>query len=176
MAPKRKVIQDNVENVKNESVVKTETKTETNTEPEKTKKSVSPSSVPLPFVKKVKDYMKEYNLNEQSTKTLSDIKHICQTFIDVVMNMTKEGNTVSFPNHMTFKRTLRRERTHHNPKTREEIVKSPHYVLTMEVKPNLKERFSKVDVVKSEPKTKKVATKKMEKNEKNDNQNTEQNV
>lgn len=110
-------------------------------------KPSSPSSVPMPIVKKVKEYL---NSNEKTThigaRSAAELKVVLEAFVHTIVEMTKNGTTVSLPNHMTFKRTFRNERTHRNPKTREEIVKPAHYVLSMDVKAFLKKEFAQIEV------------------------------
>lgn len=105
------------------------------------KKTLSP--VPMPLVKRVADTLGD----EIGKVTLKDIKAICEAFVKTIVQETLQGSTVALPNFMTFKRVLRNQRTHKNPKTKEEIVKPAHYVLTMDVKAQLKKSFEGVEVV-----------------------------
>lgn len=99
------------------------------------------SAVPMPLVKKVKE-----QLNGIQFKNLSELKTVLETFINVIVETTKDGTSVTLPNYMTFKRVYRNERRHKNPKTKEEIVKPEHYVLSMYVKAQLKKQFEEIPV------------------------------
>lgn len=83
---------------------------------------------------------------QQSLK-IKEVKEIAETFIKTLVDKVKNGETVSFTNHMTFKRQVRGPRTYTNLKTQEPIEKAPHYVLSMQVKPALKRAFDDVEVV-----------------------------
>lgn len=114
------------------------------------KKTLSP--VPMPLAQKVAK-----TLGDDVPKlTQKDVKAVCEAFVKVIVSETMLGNTVALPNYLTFKRVLRKERTHKNPQTKEAIVKPAHYVLSMDVKASLKKQFEEVKVDTSVPiKTKK---------------------
>jgi nucleoid DNA-binding protein len=78
--------------------------------------------------------------------TQKSIKAICESFVKTMITEVKNGNNITLTNHMTFKRVLRNDRTHKNPKTGEEIFKPAHYVMTMDVKPALKKHFAELEV------------------------------
>lgn len=98
------------------------------------------SSVSGDFVKAIKENLGETKL------TNKDIKAIAESFIQVLVSQLKEGKSVSFTNHFTFKRALRGDRTHKNPKTGEEVFKKAHYVLSVDVKPSLKKVIESLPV------------------------------
>lgn len=100
------------------------------------------SAVPMPLVKKVKEQLG----SDISFKNMSELKTILESFIHVIVDSTMKGDSVTLPNYMTFKRVLRNERTHMNPKTKEKIVKPAHYVLSMYVKAQLKKEFEELTV------------------------------
>lgn len=106
---------------------------------EATKKTLSP--VPMPLAAKVAK-----SLGEDIKVSQKDVKAICEAFVKTIVADTLEGNTVALPNYITFKRVLRKQRTHKNPQTKEEIVKPAHYVLCMDVKASLKKQFEEVKV------------------------------
>lgn len=99
------------------------------------------SAVPMPLVKKVKE-----QLDGVQFKNLNELKTILETFVNVIVDTTKDGTSVTLPNYMTFKRVYRNERRHKNPKTKEEIIKPEHYVLSMYVKAQLKKQFEDIPV------------------------------
>lgn len=98
------------------------------------------SSVSGDFVKAIKETLGETKL------TNKDIKAVAESFIQVLVSQLKEGKSVSFTNHFTFKRALRGDRTHKNPKTGEEVFKKAHYVLSVDVKPSLKKVIESLPV------------------------------
>lgn len=99
------------------------------------------SAVPMPLVKKVKE-----QLDGIQFKNLNELKTVLETFVNVIVETTKDGTSVTLPNYMTFKRVYRNERRHKNPKTKEEIIKPEHYVLSMYVKAQLKKQFEDIPV------------------------------
>lgn len=103
------------------------------------KKVLSP--VPMPLAKKVAEAVQE-----EVKVSQKDVKAICEAFIRTIVKETMSGNTVALPNFFTLKRVLRKARTHKNPQTKEEIHKPAHFVLSMDVKTNLKQQFEKLDV------------------------------
>lgn len=115
------------------------------------------SPVPMPLAKKVSE-----TLGEELKISQKDIKTVCEAFVKTVVNETMAGRTVALPNYFTFKPMLRKERTHKNPQTKEEIFKPAHWVLSMDVKANLKKVFEgvKVDPEALANKVKKTAVKK----------------
>lgn len=115
------------------------------------KKTLSP--VPMPMAVRVAKALLESNPEIKVTQ--KDVKAICEAFVKTIVADTLEGNTVALPNYITFKRVLRKERTHKNPQTKEAILKPAHYVLTMDVKANLKKQFEEVKVVAPVPAVKK---------------------
>lgn len=107
--------------------------------PEDGKKVLSP--VPMPLAKKVAEAVQD-----EVKVTQKDVKAICEAFVRTIVRETMAGNTVALPNFFTLKRVLRKARTHKNPQTKEEIHKPAHYVLSMDVKTNLKQQFEKLEV------------------------------
>lgn len=99
------------------------------------------SPVPMPLAKKVSE-----TLGDELKISQKDIKTVCEAFVKTVVNETMAGRTVALPNYFTFKPVLRKERTHKNPQTKEEIFKPAHWVLSMDVKANLKKVFEGVKV------------------------------
>jgi nucleoid DNA-binding protein len=110
------------------------------------KKTLSP--VPMPLAAKVAKSLQEdaKSRGEDFKVTQKDVKAICECFVKTIISDTIDGNTVALPNYLTFKRVLRKERTHKNPQTKEAIVKPAHYVLCMDVKAALKKQFEEVRV------------------------------
>lgn len=102
------------------------------------------NAVPTEFVKQIKEDLGETKL------TSKEIKAVAESFVRVLVNQIKSGSSVSFTNNMTFKRALRGDRTHKNPKTGEEVFKKAHYVMCMDVKPALKKVFEEIKVTKDE--------------------------
>lgn len=97
------------------------------------------SAVSDSFVKKVRDVL-------EGSKSTKELKPICEAFVKALVEAVKQGESVSFTNNMTFKRVIRDDRTHKNPKTGEEVFKPAHYVFAMEVKPSLKKKFEEIEV------------------------------
>lgn len=102
------------------------------------------NAVPTEFVKLLKDDMGDTKLSSK------DIKAVAESFVRILVSQIKSGSSVSFTNNMTFKRALRGDRTHKNPKTGEEVFKKAHYVMCMDVKPALKKVFEDIKVTKEE--------------------------
>jgi nucleoid DNA-binding protein len=88
---------------------------------------------------------------------VKEIKEVCETFVKVLVDKVKAGETVSFTNNMTFKRQVRSKRVYKNLKTGDPIEKPPHYVMSMQIKPALKRVFDEVKVVEETKKTAKKA-------------------
>lgn len=99
------------------------------------------SAVPMPLVKKVRE-----ELDIPTNLKNAEIKSILETFMKVIVDSVAQGDTITLPNKITFRRVLRNTRTHKNPKTKEQIIKPPHYVLAMYVKQQLKKEFSEIPV------------------------------
>ena len=101
------------------------------------------------------------NLKEagEVSTTKKDIKAICDCFIKTLVAEVMKGEKITLTNHMTFKRAYRKERIHKAPKSGIEVTKPEHYVMTMEVKPDLKKKFFDVKVEDEEEKPKKEAKK-----------------
>lgn len=147
MAPKKTT--DNAPATK--KVVTKATKAAADVPADGAKKTLSP--VPMPMAVRVAKSLQESNPEIKVTQ--KDVKAICEAFVKTIVADTLEGNTVALPNYITFKRVLRKERTHKNPQTKEAILKPAHYVLTMDVKANLKKQFEEVEVVAPAPVAKK---------------------
>lgn len=105
-------------------------------------------AVPMPLVKKVKEQL----AGEISFKNQTELKTILETFIEVIVDTVSRGDSVTLPNVMTFKRMMRKQRTHMNPKTMDAIVKPAHYVFSMYVKAKLKKQFEAIEVEEEENK------------------------
>jgi len=71
-----------------------------------------------------------------------DLKHIMDVFVKTIVQQVQEGKKVTFTNYFTFKRGDRNERTHAAPKSGITVTKPAHHVMTMEVKPALKQAFA----------------------------------
>ena len=104
------------------------------------KRVISP--VPNSFVEKMREL-----LPPDMVKT--DLKVIAEAFVKTLVNEASTGNSVTFTNLFTFKRAHRDARTHKNPRDSTPIDKPAHYVLTMEVKAQLKKEFASIPVVKT---------------------------
>lgn len=102
------------------------------------------SVVPMPLVKKVKDQLNADGANVNLKA--QDLKTVLEGFVKLIVDSTSKGDAVTLPNNMTFRRVLRNERTHKNPKTKEEITKPAHYVLSMYPKAQLKQNFAQLPV------------------------------
>lgn len=72
---------------------------------------------------------------------VKECKELCETFVKTLVNTVIDGKNVNFTNHMSFARRMRAARVYKNLKTKEEITKPKHYVMTMTVKPSLKKQF-----------------------------------
>lgn len=130
--------------VATEQAVSAEQENQSSSHDEADKKRVV-NAVSSDFVKQVKD-----GLPEGIKLSQKDLKTICEVFVRTLVQQVKAGSSVSFTNNMTFKRVVREDRTHKNPKTGEEVFKPAHYVMSMEVKPSLKRQFEELLVSKKE--------------------------
>jgi nucleoid DNA-binding protein len=126
-------------------VVKAETTVvQTDTSPEDdVPKKRNMSVVSTDFVTSVYKSLPE---DLQKVLKTKDVKELTETFVRVLVDKVKDGQVVSFTNHMTFKRQVRSARVYKNLKTGDPINKPPHYVFTMQVKPALKKTFDDVSV------------------------------
>ena len=77
-----------------------------------------------------------------SNVTNDQVKHILETMCQHILDTVKEGNDVSFPKFLKFKRALRKERIFKSPKTGESVVKPEHYVMTVSVMANAKKHMA----------------------------------
>jgi len=94
-----------------------------------------------------KDLKKE---NEELANVNIDVvEAVCTAFLKHIIDSCKKGESVTFKNSLTFKRVLRKDRTHSNPKTKEKIFKPQHYAMVLEMKSTLKKEFSSIEVVSS---------------------------
>lgn len=98
-------------------------------------------TTPEKLVKLIKE-----DLGTSTKYTASDIKAIVDSAVKNIVAQVAAGESVSFQKIVTFNRALRSAREHKNPKTGEPIHKAAHYVMTMEVKPALKEYFGTIKV------------------------------
>ena len=120
------------------------------------KQRVVNSCVSMEFVKVVKGALPD-DIKVDLTRT--DLKLICETFVKTIISQVMSGEKVTLTNHMTFKRTLRKERKHVNPQKYntkntdadfEMITKPAHYILSMDVKPALKKVFEAIEIAEDE--------------------------
>ncbi len=108
------------------------------------------SPVPMTFVVAVHDALVEKNIAVNK----KDLKPICDTIIETLIEKLVKGENVKFANRMSFKRVLRAERTHKRPlKSTDDssivyppIVKPAHFVIKMDVMAMLKKQFEELDV------------------------------
>ena len=99
-------------------------------------------TVPEKLVKQVKD-----DLLKNGTKmTEADVKSVISLAFTNIISTVEGGDSVTFTNVVTFKRSLRGARVHKNPKTGAPIEKPAHYVLTMDMKSALKKHFADIPV------------------------------
>lgn len=107
-----------------------------------------------PIIKQVvaNEKVSALNLSEDIVST------ICNALLSTIVENVKQDQTVAFKNLFSFKRVLRKERTHKNPSNGEPIFKPAHYVMTLDVKKSLRDEFIAIEVVESkkEKKEKKV--------------------
>jgi len=102
-------------------------------------------TVPEKLVKQVKD-----DLVKNGTKmTEADVKSVITLAFANIISTVEGGDSVTFTNVMTFKRSLRGARVHKNPKTGTPIEKPAHYVLTMDMKSALKKHFAEIPITAS---------------------------
>jgi nucleoid DNA-binding protein len=104
------------------------------------------SAISVDFANTVKGAL-SFDLNQKQ------VKEVCETFLQVLVDKVKAGETVSFTNNMTFKRQVRSARTYKNLKTGDTINKPKHFVLTMQVRPALKKVFDDIEVATTAPPT-----------------------
>jgi len=97
-------------------------------------------SVSRAFAKEVNKDIEHLGLKVDTVET------VCRAFLTYIINAVKKGENVTFKNTMTFKRVLRNDRTHNNPKTKEKIFKARHYAMVMDVKHALKGEFESIEV------------------------------
>lgn len=83
---------------------------------------------------------------EVADLTQKQLKIVCDMFMQTVLQKVKEGDSVCFRGNMTLKRVLRKERTHKNLMTGEDLVKPAHYTVALELKPALKQALVKIPV------------------------------
>lgn len=86
--------------------------------------------------------------NKQVSK--DDVELVCGAMIDTIVEMVKEGKTVTFNHKMTFKRALRDERVCKNLADKTSFTKQAHYVMAVDVMPALKKEIEAVVVVEDE--------------------------
>lgn len=103
------------------------------------------SIVSKSFVGKVVDTLALISTKKHK---VTDVKLVAEAFVNLLVTSTSNGESITFTNLFTFKRALRENRTHKNPRDNTPIFKPAHYVLTMEVKPQLKEHFGQIPVTK----------------------------
>lgn len=86
--------------------------------------------VPKVHVKKMFDQHGE-SLKGHTEK---EVKRVCNIFMRTMMQMVLKGEKVTLTNHLSLRRSLRKEQ------------KDAYYELTMEMKPALKARFEAIEV------------------------------
>lgn len=115
-----------------------------NTDTVEKKQRAPPSSVPTAFIDQIlKMLSHDGNVGNLTNK---DVKSIAESFVKVLVDGSSSGNTVAFRNTLSFKRVLRGDRTHKNPRDGTPIFKPAHYVLTLDVMPQLKQTFCTIPV------------------------------
>jgi nucleoid DNA-binding protein len=100
-------------------------------------------TVPEKLVKQVKDDLVK---NGREKLTEADVKSVITLAFANIISTVEGGDSVTFTNVATFKRSLRGARVHKNPKTGEPIEKPAHYVLSMDIKTALKKHFAEIPV------------------------------
>lgn len=98
-------------------------------------------SVSRAFAKEVNKSISDLKLSDKNVET------VCRAFLSHIIDTVKTGAPVTFKNTFSFKRAHRKDRTHKNPKTQEDIFKPAHYVLVMDMKKSLRDEFEKIPVV-----------------------------
>ena len=125
----------------------------------KEKKKIGPNPVPKAMAKRVLAALKE-KMSPSHDVPVDKIQDILNTYRTMTIDDVANGQVVSEPNFLTYKRKLREERVHTNPKTGEPIVKPRHYVLSVEVKANTKDRFAEIPLTPEDIETLDVAAQK----------------
>ena len=141
--PKAKTTKGKAKKVEKSDVEsETEEKSESEHEVSDEKKRVVKGCVPMDLVRQVMKHSEfpEGAINQTKVKTILDL------FIKTVVENVKNGDNVTLTNYMTFKRTLRAERTHKIPKTDNTVTKPAHMVMTIDIKPALKKEFEAIPV------------------------------
>lgn len=145
----RKGKESDVINVESVMEVDSEMHSETNdvvkNKQESKKKNISPVS--MLFVKQWNARLSARGLTPVKTDVL---RMMGEELLYTMVDMLKDGNNVVFPCMMSFKLVHRDERTHVNPRTKEEIHKDAHNVLYMKVMPHLKKELASLPLVKKE--------------------------
>lgn len=101
------------------------------------------SAVTKVFISKMLEVLPpEYSAKQK----FCDVKIISEALIKVLVEGAESGESITFTNMFTFKRALRDGRTHKNPRNSVPVYKPAHYVLTMEVKPQLKQQFNSIEI------------------------------
>lgn len=120
---------------------------ESGSDTENVKKQRSVNVVPTELMDRVRKQL-ETNTPELAKKlSKNELKIIGEMLINNLVQMVmNDGKNVSFTHNMTFKRTLRDDRTCKNMQTKDTFVKAAHYVFTMDVMPKLKKEFENVQV------------------------------
>ena len=85
-------------------------------------------------------------VKQECDLTTDQTRKVCDAFMSALVNQVKTGKSASFSNCVTFKRVLRGDRNHKNPKTGVPIFKKAHYVMSMDVKPALRKEFEDIVV------------------------------
>lgn len=102
-------------------------------------------SVSRAFAKEVNKSIPDLKISDKTVET------VCRAFLTHIIDVVKKGSPVTFKNTFSFKRAYRKDRTHKNPKTQEDIFKPAHYVMVMDMKKLLRDEFEKIPVENVEP-------------------------
>lgn len=102
-------------------------------------------SVSRAFAKEVNKTIPDLKITDKTVET------VCRAFLAHIIDNVKKGTPVTFKNTFSIKRAYRKDRTHKNPKTQEDIFKPAHYVLVMDMKKLLRDEFEKIPIVSTPP-------------------------
>jgi nucleoid DNA-binding protein len=111
------------------------------------KKRATSSAVSHAILEKM---IRLYGSNELSHYKQMEVKKICDLFVKTIVTMVMNDEKVTLTNHVSFRRTLRKERDRMVPSKAKgqakTVHKASHYVMTMEMKPALKARFDELPI------------------------------
>ena len=117
---------------------------------EKKAKKGTLSPIPVNVVKNIKQKMDAEHPG--MIKNMTEVKLVAEKFLETIVEMTKNQQSVALPNYFTFKPVRRNERVHRNPQNGELVKKPAHFVLCMDVKNKLKTEFASLPVEEAEKK------------------------